>query len=261
MVKRPSKPPSKPLLRESEPPLRGGRRRPRDPQQPNLPFDKMPTRIEPCLALLKPKAPTGSDWIYEIKWDGYRLQLNKSGTDVTIITRGGHDWTDRFPTIVEAAKALPVGTVILDGEAVVLDEVGRSDFSALQQALGGRSGKRHASEAIFIAFDCLYLDGHDLRQMEQDARRHLLEGLVPAEADGGIRLSQEIEATVQRSSRRLVNTGWKASSPNTVTSRTAPDAAANGLRSSASNRRRLRSWGMSIRCWPALGSEHSCWAR
>jgi bifunctional non-homologous end joining protein LigD len=193
VVKRPIKPPSKPLLRETEPLLKGGRRRPRDPEQPSLPFDPMPYRIEPCLALLKPKAPTGSDWLYEIKWDGYRLQLNKSGTDVTIITRGGHDWTDRFPTIVEAAEALPVGTAILDGEAVVLDDAGRSDFGALQQALGGRSGKRHASEAIFIAFDCLYLDGHNLQSMEQDARRHLLEGLVPASADDGIRLSQEVE--------------------------------------------------------------------
>ncbi|MGO7583340.1 non-homologous end-joining DNA ligase [Rhizobium ruizarguesonis] len=193
MVKRPSKPRTAPLREPNPPDIRGGRRRPRDPQQPALPFDPMPDRIEPCLALLKAAAPSGPDWIFEIKWDGYRLALHLDHGKVRIITRGGHDWTHRFPTIHAAATALPVGTAILDGEAVVLDEMGRSDFNALQQALGGRSGKRSADEAIFIAFDLLHFDGHDLRGLEQESRRHLLEDLIPAAADGGIRLSQEIE--------------------------------------------------------------------
>ena len=80
----------------------------------------------------------------------------------------------------------------MDGEAVVLDKQGRSDFGALQKALGGRGGKRSASEAIFIAFDLLYLDGHDLTGMELSARRHLLEDLS-LEPDGTIRLSGEVE--------------------------------------------------------------------
>ncbi|ARQ56911.1 ATP-dependent DNA ligase protein [Rhizobium sp. Kim5] len=193
MVERPSKSRSA-SLRETQPPdIRGGRRRPRNPAPPTLPFDAMPDRVEPCLALLKPTAPSGPDWIFEIKWDGYRLAVHLDHGKVRIITRGGHDWTHRFPTILAAAKALPVGTAILDGEAVVLDEMGRSDFNALQQALGGRSGKRSAAEAIFIAFDLLYFDGHDFRGLEQESRRHLLEDLISTEADGGIRLSQEIE--------------------------------------------------------------------
>ncbi|UWU30784.1 non-homologous end-joining DNA ligase [Rhizobium sp. WSM1274] len=193
MVKRPSKPSSKPLLREAETPLKGSRRRRRNPEQPALPFDPMPDRIEPCLALLKPTAPSGPDWVYEIKWDGYRVAVHLDYGKVRIITRGGHDWTHRFPTIQAAAKALPVGTAIIDGEAVVLDAMGRSDFGALQQALGGRIGKRSADEALFMAFDLLYFDGHDLRGLEQESRRQLLEDLIPTEADGGVRLSQEIE--------------------------------------------------------------------
>ncbi|MEY9198479.1 bifunctional non-homologous end joining protein LigD [Sinorhizobium fredii] len=153
----------------------------------------MPDRIEPCLALLKPKAPTGPGWLFEIKWDGYRLAIHLDHGRVRIITRGGHDWTHRFPSIEAAAKSLTVGTAILDGEAVVLDEMGRSDFSALQQALGGRGGKRFAGEAILVAFDLLYFDGRDLRGLDQESRRHLLEGMVPADATGGIILSQEIE--------------------------------------------------------------------
>lgn len=151
----------------------------------------MPARIEPCLALLKSVPPKGRDWAFEIKWDGYRLAIHVEPSGIRVITRGGHDWTHRFPAIVDAAKKLAAATLILDGEAVVLDGQGRSDFGALQKALGGRGGKRSASEAIFIAFDLLYLDGHDLTGMELSARRHLLEDLS-LEPQGTIRLSEEI---------------------------------------------------------------------
>ncbi|MBY3495310.1 non-homologous end-joining DNA ligase [Rhizobium laguerreae] len=192
MTKPPRKP-SKPLLRDDAP-ISSRPRRQRDPAQPNLPLDPMPARIEPCLALLRAKPPKGDDWVYEIKWDGYRLSVHVESTGIRILTRGGHDWTDRFPAIKEAALWVPVGTAILDGEAVVLDEQGRSDFGLLQQSLGGRGGKKSSSDAIFMAFDLLYFDGHDLRNSELDVRRHLLEDLVPAGEQGDIRLSEQIEA-------------------------------------------------------------------
>ncbi|MBY3500203.1 non-homologous end-joining DNA ligase [Rhizobium laguerreae] len=189
-----TKPPKpKPLLQDDKP-VRSRPRKPRNPAQPNLPLDPMPNRIEPCLALLKATPPKGNDWVYEIKWDGYRLSVHVEPTGIRILTRGGHDWTDRFPAIKQAALWLPVGTAILDGEAVVLDQQGRSDFGLLQQSLGGRGGKKRSSDAIFVAFDLLYFDGHDLRNSELDVRRHLLEDLVPAGEQGDIRLSEEIEA-------------------------------------------------------------------
>lgn len=153
----------------------------------------MPARIEPCLALLKSKPPKGEQWAYEIKWDGYRLAVHIEPKGVRIITRGGHDWTDRFPTIVAGARELAVATAILDGEAIVLDEQGRSDFGMLQQSLGGRGGERTSNEAIFMAFDLLYFDGHDLTRLELSSRRHLLEDLITTK-DGSIRLSEEIDA-------------------------------------------------------------------
>jgi bifunctional non-homologous end joining protein LigD len=189
-------PASKPLL-ASDKPVRSRPRKPRDPEQPNLPLDPMPDRIEPCLALLKPKPPRGEQWVYEIKWDGYRLAVHIEPQRVRIITRGGHDWTHRFPAIERAAKQLDVATAILDGEAIVVDERGRSDFGLLQQSLGGRGGKRTSGEALFVAFDLLYFDGHDLRQLELSSRRHLLEGLI-IDRGGVIRLSEEFEADGDR---------------------------------------------------------------
>ncbi|MBY3388511.1 non-homologous end-joining DNA ligase [Rhizobium laguerreae] len=190
-----TKPPKpKPLLQDTDKPVRSRPRKPRNPAQPNLLLDPMPDRIDPCLALLKPKPPKGPQWAFEVKWDGYRLSVHVEPTGIRILTRGGHDWTDRFPAIKQAALWLPVGTAILDGEAVVLDEQGRSDFGLLQQSLGGRGGKKSSSDAIFMAFDLLYFDGDDLRKSELDVRRHLLEDLVPAGGQGDIRLSEEIEA-------------------------------------------------------------------
>ncbi|MEH7901771.1 non-homologous end-joining DNA ligase [Rhizobium laguerreae] len=190
-----TKPPKpKPLLQDADKPVRSRPRKPRNPAQPNLPLDPMPDRIDPCLALLKPKSPKGSQWAFEVKWDGYRLAVHIAPSGVRILTRGGHDWTDRFPAIAAEARRLPVATAILDGEAVVFDARGRSDFGSLQQSLGGRGGNRMSREAVRMVFDLLYFDGRDIRQTELAARRHLLEGLVPAGGEEAIRLSEEIDA-------------------------------------------------------------------
>lgn len=192
MTKRPTRA-SKPLLINDTAPIQSRRIQRRDPKQPRLAFDLMPDRIEPCLALLKKTPPAGPEWQWEIKWDGYRLAIHCEPNRVRVITRGGHDWTHRFPAIVEAAKALGPVTMILDGEAVVLDEQGRSDFSALQRSLGGRLGKASSQESIFYAFDLLYLDGHDLQGLDYDSRRHLLEDALD-EAPETIRVSEEFDA-------------------------------------------------------------------
>ncbi|RDJ12402.1 non-homologous end-joining DNA ligase [Rhizobium grahamii] len=184
-------PRSKPLLAEDKP-LRSRARKPRDPAQPNLPFDPMPARVEPCLALLKPRPPVGPDWLYEIKWDGYRIAVHLNNGNVRILTRGGHDWTQRFPGIEDAAKRLGVGSAILDGEAVVLDEEGRPDFGRLQNSLGGRGGKLTAGNAIMYAFDLLYFDGYDIRGMELTSRRYFLQSLLKG-FEGEIRLSEALD--------------------------------------------------------------------
>lgn len=155
--------------------------------------DPMPARIDPCLALLAPKPPEGPNWTFEVKWDGYRLAIHRDAEGVRIITRGGFDWTTRFPAIAAEAAELDADSFILDGEAVVLDESGRADFGLLQQALGGRGGKLRAERAMLFAFDLLYIDGHDVTRMALEERRHMLEGLLDGEV-GAIRLSEEVDA-------------------------------------------------------------------
>jgi bifunctional non-homologous end joining protein LigD len=189
MAKR--KTPGKPLLTD-EMPLKGGIQKARDPDQPNLPFDPMPDLVEPCLAVLKQKLPTGPEWFLEIKFDGYRVSVYKKGATVRIRTKNGHDWTHKFPDIAASAAALPVETVILDGEAVVLDGMGRTDFNALQRALGPGNSKASARDVLLYAFDVLYFDGHDIRGLAFEERRSLLEGIIP-DRQSSILLSEEIE--------------------------------------------------------------------
>jgi bifunctional non-homologous end joining protein LigD len=194
---RPPRQPTRPLLIDEDLPLKSGRVWRHDPAQPELPFDPMPVRIEPCLAKLVAKPPQGDEWSYELKWDGYRLAVHIEAGGIRLITRGGHDWTHRFPGIAAAGRKFSPSTMILDGEAVFLDESGKPDFGRLQNSLGtsGRGpGKLPSNDAILFAFDLLYLDGHDLTKMEYSARRGLLEGILGDNKSGGIRVSEEFDA-------------------------------------------------------------------
>jgi bifunctional non-homologous end joining protein LigD len=126
------------------------------------------------LATLVADAPDGDEWIHEVKYDGYRLHVALRNGTASVLTRNGADWTDRFPTIASAAEALPVKSALLDGEAVVLDAEGRSDFGALQEALSAKDG-----DALrFEAFDLLYLNGYDLRAETLLRRKELLASLL-----------------------------------------------------------------------------------
>src|ERR1700691_1805370 len=128
---------------------------------------EMPGFVPPQLATLKSKAPVGSKWLHEIKYDGSRLQVHLS-KGAKIYTRNGHDWTNRFPLIAEAFD-IPVERAIFDGEVVVVHE-GRTNFSELQADLASRKQRR----MVFYAFDLLYLEGFDLRKSRQIERKRVL---------------------------------------------------------------------------------------
>lgn len=134
-----------------------------------------PGFVAPALATLRASAPTGSRWLHEIKFDGYRLQAHVAGGKARLLTRSGLDWTGRFGSAVPAAlAALPVQTAIVDGELVVEAAGGASDFSALQADLSeGRSDRFR-----FYAFDLLYLDGYDLRGAALVDRKSALKALI-----------------------------------------------------------------------------------
>jgi bifunctional non-homologous end joining protein LigD len=155
----------------------------------------MPARIEPALAVLKQCPPSGDQWGWEIKHDGYRVHVHIEPGRVRILTRGGYNWAARFPAIAEAAALLGPASMILDGEAVMLDQEGRTDFNLLQSSLGavGRRQGKDISPAIMYAFDIMYLDGHDLRGLDYGDRRKMLESVLDGFTHDAIRLSEEIE--------------------------------------------------------------------
>ncbi|MCS3898439.1 bifunctional non-homologous end joining protein LigD [Bradyrhizobium japonicum USDA 38] len=130
----------------------------------------MPGFIKPQLATLKMKAPAGEDWIHEVKYDGYRIQLHLDGDTHKAFTRNGHDWIKRF-SVIAGAFDLPYQAII-DGEVVVIHE-GRTNFSELQPELAGGRQDR----LLYYAFDLLWLDGKDLRKTSQLARKELLKEL------------------------------------------------------------------------------------
>ncbi|MCK1566594.1 non-homologous end-joining DNA ligase [Bradyrhizobium sp. 173] len=131
----------------------------------------MPGFISPQLATLKMKAPSGAQWIHEVKYDGYRIQLHIDGDNRKAFTRNGHNWIDRF-SVIAGAFNVP-GQVIVDGEVVVIHEE-RTNFSELQADLGRGDQDR----LVFFAFDLLWLDGIDLRTHAQLARKELLKQLI-----------------------------------------------------------------------------------
>jgi bifunctional non-homologous end joining protein LigD len=132
----------------------------------------MPGFVPPQLATLRSKPPAGDNWLHEIKYDGYRLQIRLDKGRVTIRTRTGLDWTKRFPAIA-AAFDIPVDRAILDGEVVVVKD-GRTNFSELQAALA--AGRQEA--LTFNAFDLLFLEGFDLRDASLIERKRILKELL-----------------------------------------------------------------------------------
>jgi ATP-dependent DNA ligase len=97
-------------------------------------------------------------WVHEIKHDGYRLMVRRDGLRVRCFTKGGHDWADRFPAIVEAAMRIKAQSFLIDGEAVIARDDGTPDFHVLRS-------KRRGHEAVLFAFDLIEHDDDDLRDL------------------------------------------------------------------------------------------------
>jgi bifunctional non-homologous end joining protein LigD len=154
------------------------------------PLKPLPDFVPPQLATLVHKVPQGDAWLHEIKFDGYRGQIRVEGKDVEFLTRKGLPWGNRFKHIMSAAARLGVKEALIDGEAVVLDKDGRSDFGALQEALTAKRDK----DIVYFAFDLLHLDGHDLRNLTLDMRKRLLRDLIGKDAKSHIQFSDHMTA-------------------------------------------------------------------
>lgn len=150
----------------------------------------LPDFVPPQLALLVHKVPQGDAWLHEVKFDGYRGQLRIEGQDVEFLTRKGIPWGNRFKSIVKAAGRFDVKAALIDGEAVVLEKNGRSNFGALQEALTEGRDKN----IVYFAFDLLHLDGRDLRSLALEERKKLLRGLIAKDERSHIQYSDHMTA-------------------------------------------------------------------
>ncbi|MCP1830733.1 MULTISPECIES: non-homologous end-joining DNA ligase [Bradyrhizobium] len=177
-----------------------------------------PGFIAPALASPIEKVPSGTRWIHEIKFDGYRVQTHIANEDVKIYTRRGNDWTRRFKKVVQDAWHISASSAIIDGEIVVPSPDGTTDFSVLQNELRGKS-----TRIVMVAFDLLYLNGRDLRKLPLKERKALLKKLV---AGTEVQFSESFEVDGPKMFAHACRLGYEG-----VVSKVADSAYPTGTRS------------------------------
>jgi bifunctional non-homologous end joining protein LigD len=145
----------------------------------------MPTAIQPMLASIAEDPFDDPNWLFEIKWDGYRVISFIENGKVRMVSRNQNDLGPRYPELRELPKLVLAKSAILDGEVVVLDETGRPSFSLMQQRTGIRAHGRQAAARpdlpiLYYVFDLIYLDGYDLRRVGLDDRKRVLRQILPS---------------------------------------------------------------------------------
>jgi bifunctional non-homologous end joining protein LigD len=134
----------------------------------------LPTKIEPMLATLATKPFDDDDWLFEIKWDGFRVQALVDHGKVRLLTRNLNDAAMYFPRLLTSTKWIEAEQAVVDGEVVAIDEDGRPDFSLLQTKLGDKEAKG----LVYQVFDLLYLDGRSLLEVPLEDRKRLLQSVL-----------------------------------------------------------------------------------
>ena len=161
----------------------------------------LPAKLAPQLATPTQSIPAG-DWIYEIKFDGYRLLARIDGKSVRLFTRRGHDWTQKMPQLAADLSGLNVSSAWLDGEIVVIGNDGTPDFNALQNAFQ----RSQASGIEFFLFDIPYFEGYDLRRVALRERRALLKRVLDEHPAEHVRFSADFDAdplSILRSAEKM----------------------------------------------------------
>ena len=161
----------------------------------------LPAFRDPQLCTLVDSVPTGSGWIHEVKYDGYRALVAVAGGTAKVFTRSGLDWTDKFPGIAEAAAALPVGSALIDGEIVAFKD-GRPDFSTLKDAIS------HGGAMTLFAFDLLEHDGKSLAKQGNVVRKERLRGLVDG-SDERLQFAEHIVGSGEQLFETMCREGYE----------------------------------------------------
>ena len=145
---------------------------------------RLPKQLQ--LALLVDEAPPGDEWLHEQKFDGYRILAELDGRKLRLLSRRFNDWTAQFPTVVDAVAALPVKSIVLDGEVAVVMPDGRTSFQALQNSFGQRD-----ANIVYFVFDVLQIDGEDMTKLPLEERKKRLAKLI-GKKQGVIRYSDHV---------------------------------------------------------------------
>ncbi len=154
---------------------------------------KLPEFQSPQLATLSDKVPEGPDWVFEMKYDGYRCIAALAGDQVQLSTRTGRDWTEQFAAIVPALENLTKGSALIDGELCAFDKNGRTDFSTLKDHLS------NGGPLTYFVFDLLELDGKDLRDLPLVERKARLEKLLgKVDATSLVQYSAHVQGNGQK---------------------------------------------------------------
>jgi bifunctional non-homologous end joining protein LigD len=153
----------------------------------------MPAAIHPMLATSVDVPFDDPEWLYEIKWDGYRAITFITKGKVRLVSRNQNDLTAQYAELHNIPSSIKADTAILDGEIAALDEAGRSSFSLMQQRTGIRQGGRRVASrgdipVLYYVFDLLYLDGYDLRRVSLEERKELLKQIT--DVSGHVRYSE-----------------------------------------------------------------------
>ncbi|WP_332855744.1 DNA ligase D [Duganella sp. S19_KUP01_CR8] len=161
---------------------------------PAAPKAAMPETLSPQLATLVDAPPSSpEDWLFEIKFDGYRLLARIDGKDIRLITRNGNDWTHRLQTLRDAIAKMKLPSGWYDGEIVVHDDNGRPDFGLLQNAFD----ENNPADIVYFLFDIPFHDGRDLRHAPLEQRRAILQALLDKKPADTVRFSAALDATPQ----------------------------------------------------------------
>jgi bifunctional non-homologous end joining protein LigD len=150
---------------------------------PGIAKRAMPTAITPMLATSTENPFDDSEWLFEIKWDGYRAVAFVDGGKVRLVSRNHNDLTAQFSELRDLPQFVKAKTAVLDGEIVALDDQGRSSFSLMQQRTGIRSGGRRVAgrsdvDVSYYVFDLIYLDGYDLHRVALESRKQALSQII-----------------------------------------------------------------------------------
>jgi bifunctional non-homologous end joining protein LigD len=143
--------------------------------------------IPPCEPIQCDRPPKSDAWLHEVKFDGYRMQIHVVGRKVTLFSRNGHNWTERFPHLAAELAALP--TCVVDAELVAIDEHGGSDFRRLHRTVA----KRREDRLAFWAFGLLFARGRDIRDKPYVERNRGLAALIARAKLGSLRHSEPFD--------------------------------------------------------------------